>query len=183
MKPAVFLDRDGVLTEERGYLRGVEELRIFPYAAECVRRFHELGYYAIVVTNQSAVARGILTEEGLREMNGLLMERTGVDAVYYCPHHERGTVPKYAVPCRCRKPQTGMIERACRDFPVDLRNSLMVGDRACDIRMGERAGLETVLLESGYGTARLEEPVTPDHVLKDLRDVAALCAERSEEHV
>ncbi len=170
MRPAVFLDRDGVLTVEKGYLRDGDRLDIFPYAAECVRRFHELGYYAIVITNQSAVARGILSEDALMEMNRELISRTGVDAVYYCPHHEQGSVPKYSVACRCRKPGTELIERACRDFDIDLQNSYMVGDRAGDILTGKRAGLKTVLLESGYGTRNLEFEIEADYVFQDLRE-------------
>jgi len=179
VRPAVFLDRDGVLTEEKGYLHSGDRLHIFPYAAECVRRFHELGYYAIVVTNQSAVARGYLSEDALLEMNRELIERTGVDAVYYCPHHEQGTVPEYRLACQCRKPQTGLIERARADFDIDMSRSLMVGDRAGDILTGERAGLRTILLESGYGSARLERPVKPDYILNDLRDAAGLCGRLS----
>ncbi len=179
MRPAVFLDRDGVLTEEKGYLHDGDKLDIFPYAAECVRQFHEQEYYVFVITNQSAVARGFLSEGALLEMNRVLIARTGVDAVYYCPHHERGTVPAYSVPCLCRKPATGLIERACRDFDIDMSRSLMVGDRAGDILTGKRAGIKTILLESGYGSARLESPVKPDYILKDLRDAVALCARLS----
>lgn len=88
-KPVVFLDRDGVLSVEKSYVCSVDELEIFPYAKECVRTIHEKGYLAIVVTNQSGVARGYFTEEQLQEMNRYLMRETGVDAVYYCPHHEK----------------------------------------------------------------------------------------------
>jgi len=175
VKPAVFLDRDGVLTEEKGCLHNGDSLQIFPYAAECVRRFHELGYYAIVITNQSAVARGFLSEDTLLEMNRVLIERTGVDAVYYCPHHEQGTVPEYSVACLCRKPKTGLIERACADFDIDMSRSLMAGDRAADILTGESAGIRTILLESGYGSEHLERPVKPDYILNDLCDVVELC--------
>ncbi len=167
-KPAVFLDRDGVLTREKSYVRSIQELEIFPYAEECISRIREKGYYTIVVTNQSGVARGYFTEEMLRSMNVHLMEKTGVDAVYYCPHCLKGVIPQYAVSCNCRKPETGMIERACGDFEIDMEHSYLAGDRACDIRMGEKAGLKTVLLESGYGTERLEEEVRPDYIMADL---------------
>ena len=91
-RPAVFLDRDGVLTKEKSYVISKEEMELFPYAAECVAQLHQKGYYAIVITNQSGVARGLFTEEDLHAMNDYLIDKTGVDAVYYCPHHPKGSV-------------------------------------------------------------------------------------------
>lgn len=173
LNPAVFLDRDGVLSVEKSYVCSVNELELFPYAEECVRTIHEKGYLAIVVTNQSGVARGYFTEEQLQEMNRYLMQETGVDAVYYCPHYEKGVISKYACQCTCRKPSAGMIRQACRDFDIDtadIEKSYMVGDRAGDILLGQNAGLTTVLLESGYGTKRLEENAAPDYICRDLTD-------------
>ncbi|GFI15300.1 D-glycero-beta-D-manno-heptose-1,7-bisphosphate 7-phosphatase [Lachnospiraceae bacterium] len=170
-KPAVFLDRDGVLTEEKSYIASKKDFSIFPYAAECVRMIHEKGYYAIVITNQSGIARGIFTEDALLEMNDFLIQQTKADAVYYCPHHPKGILEKYKKNCQCRKPGTGMFKMACERFPIDMQNSYMVGDRATDILAGQNMGIKTVLLESGYGTAGLEQNVTPDYRLKDLRDV------------
>ncbi|MCM1120945.1 MAG: HAD family hydrolase [Eubacterium sp.] len=170
-RPAVFLDRDGVLTEERGYISSTDELHIFPYVTECIRQIHKKGYYAIVVTNQSGVARGFFTEETLQKMNEYLMQQTHVDAVYYCPHHPEGVVEKYRIVCDCRKPQTGMFQNACKEFDIDVANSYMVGDRASDVIAGKNEGLRTVILESGYGMARLEKSVKPDYVFKDLRGV------------
>lgn len=173
-KPAVFLDRDGVLTEERSYISSLEELHIFPYVAKCVRQIHEKGYYAIVITNQSGVARGLFSEKQLVEMNNYLMQRTGVDAVYYCPHHPEGKVTKYRQNCLCRKPGTGMFESACREWDIDLAHSYMVGDRVGDVMAGQNAGVKTVLVESGYGSERLESDVTPDYLFEDLRDVVGI---------
>ncbi|MCM1251251.1 MAG: HAD family hydrolase [Clostridium sp.] len=170
-KPAVFLDRDGVLTEEKGYVCSVEELQIFSYAKECVRQIKEKGYYAIVITNQSGVARGLFTENALLEMNRYLHEITAVDAVYYCPHYIKGKIERYAIDCNCRKPKAGMIEKANREFNIDMAHSLFVGDRASDIITGQNVGITTVLLESGYGTAYLESDVTPDYIFHDLRDI------------
>lgn len=173
-KPAVFLDRDGVLTEEKSYIASIEALSIFPYAAECIRQIHQKGYYAIVVSNQSGIARGIFAEDTLEQMNEYLKRITGVDAVYYCPHHPDGKVEQYRKICKCRKPEIGLLEQACKDFVIDMDRSYMVGDRAGDILAGEKAGVKTVLLESGYGTARLEKNVTPDYILADLRNVISL---------
>ena len=97
-----------------------------------------------------------------------------MDAVYYCPHHPEGTVKKYAVKCNCRKPQTGLLEEACRDFGIDMAKSFMVGDRAGDILTGKAMGIKTVLLESGYGSQRLEQNVQPDYILEDLREFAEI---------
>lgn len=173
-KPAVFLDRDGVLTEENGYIAAVDDLRLFPYTAECIRQIQQKGYYAIVITNQSGVARGFFTEEKLQEMNEYLKKQTNVDAIFYCPHHPEGKIEKYRIKCRCRKPLSGMFETACRKYQIDMQHSYMVGDRASDIMAGQNAGVKTILLESGYGTAGLESAVTPDYTMKDLRDVLAV---------
>lgn len=170
-KPAVFLDRDGVLTEEIGYVCSIKRLRIFPYAEECIRQIKAKGYYAIVITNQSGIARGFFTEEMLKGMNDYLQKNIGVDAIYYCPHHLKGKIKQYTIDCNCRKPKTGMIKAACKEFNIDIEHSFLVGDRASDIMTGQNAGIRTVLLESGYGTANLESNVTPDYIFKDLRNV------------
>ena len=171
-KPAVFLDRDGVLTEEKSYVCTAADLDIFPYACACIQQMKEKGYYTIVITNQSGIARGLFTENDLRQMHLYLKQQTGVDAIYYCPHHPKGKIQEYRKICRCRKPNIGMIEQACSDYRIDMDRSYMVGDRAGDILAGQRAGLQTILLESGYGTDRLEADVKPDYILKDLRVVA-----------
>lgn len=171
-KPAVFLDRDGVLTREKSYVCTVADLEIFPYAFACIQQMKSKGYYTIIVTNQSGVARGLFTETDLNEMHLYLKQKTGVDAIYYCPHHPEGKIQKYRKACHCRKPKTGMIEQACRDYGIDMGRSYMVGDRAGDIIAGQSAGLKTILLESGYGTERLETDVKPDYILEDLRMVA-----------
>lgn len=173
-KPAVFLDRDGVLTEEKSYICTVSELTVFSYAGECIREIKDRGYYAIVITNQSGIARGLFTEVSLQLMNEHLIRMLGVDDVYYCPHHPQGKVEKYRKACECRKPGIGLITHACRDYNIDMDRSYMVGDRASDIIAGQRAGLKTVLLESGYGTAGLEADVAPDYVLADLRGMLPL---------
>lgn len=170
-KPAVFLDRDGVVTEERGYVVSIDNLCIFPYVAKCIDQIHQKGYYAIVITNQSGVARGLFTEKELKKMNKHLIKQTNVDAVYYCPHHPKGVEKRYRMVCHCRKPETGMFETACSEFNIDIKNSYMVGDRAGDIVAGQNIGIRTVLLESGYGTSNLEENVRPDYVFTDLRDI------------
>lgn len=169
IKPAIFLDRDGVLTVESSYVCSMEQMKIFSYARECIAEIHQKGYYAIVITNQSGVARGLFAEEILQEMNRKLIQETGADAVYCCPHYPQGIVKKYAIICNCRKPKTGLIEKACQDFQIDLSGSYMVGDRASDILTGIKMGIKTVLLESGYGSEKLEMDVEPDYKLDDLK--------------
>ena len=180
MRPAVFLDRDGVLTEEKSYICSPEELAVFSYARECVKKIHEKGCYAIVITNQSGVARGLFSEESLREINERLTRKTEVDKIYYCPHHPEGKIKPYGKVCSCRKPATGLLKQACKDFSINLEASYMVGDRAGDILAGQRMGLKTILVESGYGTKGLEQPVVPDYVVKDLREAVEILPDRSE---
>lgn len=167
-RPAIFLDRDGVLCKEKGYVTSIQELEIFPYAKQCIESLHQKGFLAICITNQSAVARGMITEEGLLGLNGYLRKEINLDAIYYCPHHPQG-IGTYGFICTCRKPETGMIEQASKEFAIDRERSYMVGDRASDIICGQRAGLKTVLLESGYGIRNLEQPVKPDFLFQDLQ--------------
>lgn len=166
---AVFLDRDGVLCTEKGYVTSIKELDIFPYTKYCIELLHKNEFLAICITNQSAIARGMMTEEKLKEINEYLIKETGLDVLYYCPHHPDG-IGKYHLKCNCRKPNTGMIEMAIQEFNIDRKASYMVGDRASDILCGQKAGVKTVLVESGYGTARLEQLVKPDFKFKDLKE-------------
>lgn len=169
-KPAIFLDRDGVLVEERSYITRVEDLLIFPYTARCIQAFNELGYYTICISNQSAVGRGMMQLADLEVLNRFLKEKTNIDDVYCCPHYWKENNPV----CDCRKPRTGLFKRAIQDYPIDLQGSYMVGDRATDILAGQNIGVKTVLLESGYGSSHLEADVTPDYVVQDLRDVVRI---------
>lgn len=171
LRPCVFLDRDGVLNEERSYITELCQLAIFPYVKKCIQAIHRKGYLAIVISNQSGIARGILKVSELEKMNDYLREQTEVDGIYCCPHLPSGRDVGYAIECECRKPKTGLIGRACREHGIDLSRSIMVGDRASDILTGKKAGIKTVLLESGYGTRRLEADVEPDYIMGDLRDI------------
>lgn len=155
---------------EKSYVTRAVDLEPFNFARDCVEDMHKQGFLCVVVTNQSGVARGSLPIDELLEMNRLLVDEVGVDAVYFCPHYEKGKVAEYSIKCDCRKPLTGMIDQARRDFDIDMASSFMVGDRASDIMLGEAVGVKTVLLESGYGIARLEAEVHPDLVLRDLAE-------------
>lgn len=169
-RPAIFLDRDGVLVEEKGYVTSTDAIEIFPYTAHCIQKLRELGYYTICISNQSAVGRGMMQMADLQMINQFLMEKINIDAIYCCPHYWKDNIPI----CECRKPQNGLFVQAMQDFSIDLQNSYMVGDRASDILAGQNMGVKTILLESGYGCRRLEEHVTPDYILQDLRDVVRM---------
>ena len=168
MKPAIFLDRDGVITVEKGYVCPIEEIELYDGVRECINKIHAKGYYAIVISNQSAVARDIIQEDELIAFHEKLIDETGLDAIYYCPHHVDGIIPKYTKKCNCRKPEIGMIERALEDFEIDLSLSYMVGDRASDIQTGVNAGIKTVLVKTGYGKNELESDVMPDYKYDNL---------------
>lgn len=168
MNKAVFLDRDGVITKENFRITNPEDVEILDYTDECIGKLHSLGFLVIVVTNQSGVARGLFTEDELIRLNELLIKEIDVDDVLYCPHHPDGIVEKYAKKCECRKPGTGMIEAATVKYNIDLSKSFLVGDRESDIEAGRKAGVKTVLVESGYGKSI--HSVKADYYCKDLRD-------------
>ena len=174
MRPAVFLDRDGVLTEEKSFLHNADEMVVCDYSRECVDKLHEAGFLAIVITNQSGVARGYFTEDELRKMNTRLMKATGVDAVYYCPHHPDGKIEKYRKVCSCRKPEIGLIDSACKDFEIDLSHSYFIGDRECDIRTGQNAGIKTLLVRTGYGLEEEKTGLHADYIADDLSDAVGI---------
>lgn len=169
-RPAVFLDRDGVLTIEKKIILHPSQVELCEGAAYCVRRLKDAGYIVIVITNQSGIARGLFTDEELLPLHEKLKAETGVDAIYYCPHHPEGSVPEYSFVCDCRKPKTGMIERACKEYDLDLKSSWIIGDRESDILTGRAAGLKTVLVRCGYGEDELARGVSADVIADDLAE-------------
>ncbi len=178
MKPAVFLDRDGVLNDDIGYIKSPEELKIFPYARECIQKIHERGFWAIVISNQSGVARGYFSEKTLKEINEKLCLETGVDSVFYCPHLPGAKLTQYNMVCTCRKPSIGLIERACKEYNIDLPNSVFVGDRLCDMQTGRNAHLKTILVKSNYSDEWDLALEKADIVASDLRDAVDLVFKR-----
>lgn len=195
---AVFLDRDGTVTEEVGHLHRLDQLRLIGRAVEAIRRFNEAGFQVILTTNQSVVARGYLAEPALREIHTalatmLLSGGARLDAVYYCPHHPTEGVGAYRQVCRCRKPSPGMLQQAAADRQIDLRQSFVIGDKVSDLDAGHAVGCRTVLVRTGYGVQAEQtfagHPFQPDHVADDLFDAARwiveqdIRKERSEEHV
>jgi D-glycero-D-manno-heptose 1,7-bisphosphate phosphatase len=161
MRRAVFIDRDGTISEEVGYLNHPSRFRLFPYSADAVRSLNERGWLAIVVTNQAGVARGYFSEEMIHAVHEQLereLENEGarLDAIYYCAHHPTVGEPPYRLHCDCRKPKPGLILRAAEKFDIDLASSWMVGDRYSDIELARNAGVNSAFVLSGYGQGEWE---------------------------
>jgi D-glycero-D-manno-heptose 1,7-bisphosphate phosphatase len=163
---AVFLDRDGTLIEEVGYLDRVDRVELYPWSIDAVRLLNRAGLRVIVVTNQSGIARGFFTEAIVDDVHAhisaLLAEGGAyVDAYYYCPHHPQGHRAGYTHVCDCRKPARGLVDRAARELAVDPQRSFVVGDRWLDVRLARTVGARGVLVRTGYGRAEEAKPV-PD---------------------
>ena len=179
-RPAVFLDRDGTINEQMGYINHLSRFVILPDVAAAIRLLNENGILVIIVSNQSGVARGYFpialvheVHEHLRER--LQQEQATIDRILFCPHYRGGSVPAYASDCECRKPKTGLIDQACAEFDIDLPNSYVVGDRYTDIELAHRAGLKGIMVKTGYGMGDIEHvlphvAIGPDHIARDLLD-------------
>ena len=175
LRPAVFLDRDGTIAEEVGYLNHVGRFRIFPCAAAAIRRLNDAKVPVIVITNQSGVGRRYFPEALVRTVHEVMEKQLAdggahVDGIYFCPHTS-------ADECDCRKPRTGMLERASREHGLDLRRSFVVGDRYGDVELARRVGARSILVRTGYGEGeiqwhRSEWPAPPDFIADDLTAAA-----------
>jgi histidinol-phosphate phosphatase family protein len=174
---AVFLDRDGVINEEVNLLHQIAQLRLIPGAARAIWRLNQAGVPAIVVTNQPVVARNLCTEEELqgihRALEEMLKKEAGarLDAIYYCPHHPEPHPEgnrRYRIACLCRKPRTGMIDQACRDFRLNPRRCVLIGDSTRDVQAGQNAGTKTFLVLTGHAGADGRFPAPPDETFQDL---------------
>jgi D-glycero-D-manno-heptose 1,7-bisphosphate phosphatase len=178
--PAAFLDRDGTVIEELGYLGDPEKIQIIPGALEALRALREAGFRLVLLTNQAGVARGLITETDVRRVNDRLREllaEAGIalDGIYYCPHHPEVGGPEYRRACECRKPGPGMAAQAQRDLGLDLARSVIFGDHLSDAGVARHfPGMRSILLLTGHGAAQLAkiesgEATRPDHVAPDLR--------------
>ena len=154
LRRAAFLDRDGTICEEMGYVNHVDRLQIFPFAAAAIRQLNEAQVPVIVVTNQSGVARDIFPESLVHQVHQKMIAELSaggarVDAIYFCPHKTEDA-------CECRKPNPGLLERAAGDHALDLSSSWVVGDRYADLEMGHAAGARGILVMTGYGRGEYE---------------------------
>ncbi|MGD8227546.1 MAG: HAD family hydrolase [Desulfobacteraceae bacterium] len=179
-KPAVFIDRDGTINEQLGYINHLSRFVILPGVPEAVRLLNKNGWWAIIVSNQGGVARGYYPMELIDEIHDFLkssLKQQGaiIDGIFFCPHHPAGVLPEYSSTCGCRKPETGLIDKAREAFDIDMSKSYVVGDRHVDIELASRLNLKGVLVKTGYGLGEMEyiipeKRLKPHHVAEDLLD-------------
>jgi D-glycero-D-manno-heptose 1,7-bisphosphate phosphatase len=180
LRPAIFMDRDGTLAHEVGYVNDVSRFRLFPWSIEAVRLANRSGYAAVMVTNQAGVARGYFPETAIQEVHAALGAAFAegaahLDGVYYCPHHPQAGEPPYRQDCDCRKPRPGLLTRAATDLGLALERSWVVGDRLGDLQVAWAVGARGAMVKTGYGRGELRHhgpswPRQPDlvaeHVLE-----------------
>lgn len=190
-QPAVFIDRDGTISEEVGYVNHPTRFQLYPYSSSAVKMLNDKGWLAVVVTNQAGVARGYFSEDIVKQIHGkmereLLDASARLDAVYYCVHHPTVGEPPYRLDCDCRKPKAGLIKRAASDFEIDLSSSWVVGDRYSDVELARNAGLRSGFVLSGYGRGEWEYQragwkYQPDIVCENLLEAVELILKRNGE--
>jgi D-glycero-D-manno-heptose 1,7-bisphosphate phosphatase len=184
MKPGVFLDRDGTIVEQVHHLRDPADIRLIDGAADAIRRLQEAGFVTVVVTNQSVIGRGMLTEQGLHEIHAemnrqLAAHGAAIDAIYFCPVAPEGA-GRECIEHPDRKPGPGMLHRAAREIGLDLSASWMVGDMISDVLAGRNAGCRaTILVRTGLGTTQDAKHTAIDYAADDLRAAAELILSRT----
>ena len=187
-KPAVFLDRDGTINEQMGYINHLSRFVLISGVAKAIKILNENGFLAIVLTNQSGVARGYFPIELVYQINEhlkreLKKENAHIDGVFFCPHYPKGKLSEYCFECDCRKPRTGLIKQACSAFDIDMERSYMVGDRHTDIEFANHCGLEGVLIKTGYGLGEVEyilpgRKIQPAYIADDLPEAVKWIIDR-----
>jgi D-glycero-D-manno-heptose 1,7-bisphosphate phosphatase len=186
-KRAVFLDRDGTLNADVGYPSRFDQIDIYPESYEAVKKLNQAGFLAVVVTNQSAVGRGLLSEDRLNDIHNRLRASFAgrgarLDAVYFCPHFSQSTDPRYSKECDCRKPNTGLVLRAAAELGIDLGQSYMIGDKVEDILLGMNIRATPVLVLTGSGRESLaklrEKGIEPAFVGDDILQAVGWILER-----
>jgi len=182
MNKAIFLDRDGVINEEVDLLNKPEQLKLIKGSADAIKLLNK-DFYVIITTNQPQIARGLCSEKDIQKINEVLkkeLEKYGarIDGIYYCPHHPEKGFPKenpeYKIDCECRKPKTGMLEKAAKDFDLDLKSCFIIGDRTVDIKTGENANCRTILVKTGYAGKDKKYEIGPDFIAENLLEAARL---------
>jgi D-glycero-D-manno-heptose 1,7-bisphosphate phosphatase len=179
-RPAVFIDRDGTINEQMGYINDLSRFHLLPGVAEAIRLLNQHNFLAIIVTNQSGVARGYFPIELIHEVHSFMMEflrRDGanIDAIFFCPHYPGGKVPEYSCECDCRKPGTGLIDQARKSFDIDMSRSYLVGDHSTDLELAYRCNLDGIMVKTGYGLGDVsyalpQMAIKPCYIADDLLD-------------
>lgn len=187
-RKAIFMDRDGTVSDEVGYVNHIDRYRLLPRSAEAIRRINAAGFLSFVITNQSGVARGLFDEAlilKVHETLGRWLNEAGarLDGIYYCPHHPKEGEPPWRLACDCRKPKPGLLLRAAREHDVDLASSYMIGDTVLDIEAARNVGATGVLVLTGYGKGDLvyrmaQRGLQPAHVAADLLEAVEWILER-----
>jgi len=192
MKKAVFIDRDGTLNVDVGYPSRYDQLDVFPQSFEAVKKLNQEGLLVVVVTNQSGVGRGLLTEDDLKDiharLNASFIRRDArLDAIYYCPHYVLSEDPRYRKECDCRKPKAGLARQAADDLGIDLANSYMIGDKTEDVLFGINVGAVPVLVLTGCGQESLtklrEQNLAPAYVAPGILEATDWILHRERRHI
>jgi len=179
---AIFIDRDGTVNEEVGYLNHIDRFKLLPRTTDAVRLINRSLFKAVLITNQAGVAKGYFPEElviKIHEKLKALLEEEGshLDGIYYCPHHPEGVVEKYRIRCSCRKPEPGLLLKAASDLDIALARSYLIGDKISDVQMARSVGAKGILVLTGYGRGEVEnfskewgDAEKPDYIAEDLFD-------------
>jgi len=178
MRPAVFIDRDGTINEQRGYINHISQFVLLPRVGEAISLLNKNNHTVVITSNQSGVARGYFPIQLVKEIHELMelkltKDNAHIDKIYFCPHHPDGVVPEYSRECDCRKPNTGLIKKAEVELDIDMETSYVIGDRLVDIEFAHNANLPGILVLTGYGKGELKysmphKSITPAYVAKDL---------------
>jgi len=178
MRPAVFIDRDGTINEQRGYINHISQFVLLPGVGKAISVLNKNNHTVVITSNQSGVARGYFPINLVKEIHELMEQKLAkdnahIDRIYFCPHHPDGVVPEYSRECDCRKPNTGLIKKAKAELDIDMETSYVIGDRLLDIEFAHNANLPGILVLTGYGKGESKysmphKSITPAYVAENL---------------
>ncbi len=176
---AVFLDRDGTVNVDKDYLYRIEDFEFEKNVPETLKYLYDKGYKLIIISNQSGIARGYFTVEDVEKLHDHIEKEAEAEGFkitefYYCPHLPEGKIKEFSVECGCRKPGTGLIDKAVDDHDIDTASSFMIGDKEADMVSGRKAGLTTILVGTGYGKETVNNFKDYDHYFEDISGVRSI---------
>ncbi len=183
-KKAAFLDRDGTIIKNEEKTRDFHLARVYSYSPKAIKLLKQAGYKIIIVTNQARIALGYCTEKQIQKINKKMLRELAakgarIDAIYYCPHHPKAPIKKYKKNCDCRKPKTGMLEKARKRFKIDFSKSFVVGDDNRDIEMGKKSGCKTILVQTGHAGKDGHCKTKPNFTAKNLLEATRIIINES----